>query len=297
VLAEDAFENEAVTRIQVAALHGSRSVRRVTVVNAGEWWKLNVGSWNLNGERPTSGMRGTVVLWFVLAMLRSVFATEPELPELPETCLQAIAVCADSWNTSDATLQRFERPSGDNWIAVGEGWAVRLGGNGLAWGRGLHAVPAGGTGKREGDQKSPVGIFQLGPAFGYAPSPPDRTGLAWQVSTDRDFFVDDPASPDYNRWVRLEPGTPRRWRSAESMRRDDALYEFGIVVHHNMEPVVPGDGSAIFLHVWRGPASITSGCTAMAKDDLLKLITWLDPFKEPLLVQAPKLELARIKLR
>jgi L,D-peptidoglycan transpeptidase YkuD (ErfK/YbiS/YcfS/YnhG family) len=32
--------------------------------------------------------------------------------------------------------------------------------------------------------------------------------------------------------------------------------------------VVPGRGSAIFLHVWRKPRHPTAGCIAFARDDL-----------------------------
>jgi D-alanyl-D-alanine dipeptidase len=74
------------------------------------------------------------------------------------------------------------------------------------------------------------------------------------------------------------------------MRRADNLYRWGIVVDHNTPPV-PGAGSCIFLHVWRGPESATNGCTAMAEHDLQSLITWLDPQANPVLVQLPVEEL------
>ena len=36
------------------------------------------------------------------------------------------------------------------------------------------------------------------------------------------------------------------------------------VLEHNTDPVVPGMGSAIFLHVWSAPGQSTSGCVAAA---------------------------------
>ena len=62
---------------------------------------------------------------------------------------------------------------------------------------------------------------------------------------------------------------------------------FGLVIQHNVAPVVKGKGSAIFLHVWRAPGVPTEGCTAMAKNDLLTLIRWLKPAKFPHLIQVP----------
>ena len=85
------------------------------------------------------------------------------------------------------------------------------------------------------------------------------------------------------------PGTDpgARWESAERMRRDDDLYALGMVVAHNPAPAAAGRGSAIFLHVWRGPGSPTSGCTSISRADLLQVLTWLRPDARPLLVQAP----------
>jgi L,D-peptidoglycan transpeptidase YkuD (ErfK/YbiS/YcfS/YnhG family) len=87
----------------------------------------------------------------------------------------------------------------------------------------------------------------------------------------------------------------QRWRSAEKMLRPDGLYQLGIVVHDNMDPIVKGRGSAIFLHIWRNASTSTVGCTAMAKNNLLNLIKWLDPAKQPLLIQAPAAELPKLR--
>jgi L,D-peptidoglycan transpeptidase YkuD (ErfK/YbiS/YcfS/YnhG family) len=78
------------------------------------------------------------------------------------------------------------------------------------------------------------------------------------------------------------------------MKRRDHLYELGLVVKHNMEPAIAGKGSAIFLHVWRSPGAPTLGCTAMNKQELIRLLTWLDPAKQPLFIQAPEGELERL---
>lgn len=197
-------------------------------------------------------------------------------------------VSAARRDDSSALLQRWARiDPGAPWQTTGPAWPVRLGRNGLAWGLGLHAIPPDAPTKREGDGKSPVGVFQLGPAFGPGPDGPPGLRFPWRQATGRDFFVDDPDSADYNQWIRLEPGGTGPWKSAERMRRDDPLYEFGMVVRHNMAVVRPGAGSAIFLHIWRSPESATLGCTAMARNDLLTLLGWLDPARAPLLVQAP----------
>ena len=86
------------------------------------------------------------------------------------------------------------------------------------------------------------------------------------------------------------------WRSAETLRRPDGIYEAVIVVAHNRGPVAPGRGSAIFMHRWYGPGVATIGCTAMAKGDLMTLLRWLDASRHPVLVQAPRELLPQLRL-
>jgi len=65
-----------------------------------------------------------------------------------------------------------------------------------------------------------------------------------------------------------------------------------------MSPAVPGNGSCIFLHIWRGPGQGTAGCTAMPEEILLDTIHWLNS-KAPnaVLVQLPDSEYQRLKAK
>jgi L,D-peptidoglycan transpeptidase YkuD (ErfK/YbiS/YcfS/YnhG family) len=206
-------------------------------------------------------------------------------------------VTTESWRSSAGNLQRYQS-IGEKWRSIGKPIPVSVGRNGLAWGRGIYRNAEGARAKQEGDGCAPAGIFRLGPAFGYAPRPPAGCELIYRPITERDYFVDAPAANGYNRWVTIPARKPNRpeklWPSFERMKRPDQLYEFGIVVQQNDRPVMKGRGSAIFLHVWRNAGVPTVGCTAMARDDLLALLRWLDPNQEPLLVQAPAKELKRI---
>lgn len=130
--------------------------------------------------------------------------------------------------------------------------------------------------KREGDGRTPSGTFPLGTVFGYAPSFPTR--MPYRQAGADDLWVDDSAAPDYNRWVTR--GTTQA-ASFERMRRDDDLYKLGIVVEYNTHPVIKDRGSAIFFHLWRGKGIATAGCIALAEEDLLKIVRWLDPAARP----------------
>ena len=61
------------------------------------------------------------------------------------------------------------------------------------------------------------------------------------------------------------------------MRRDDALYEFGLVLEYNRDPVVPGAGSAIFVHVRDDRGDGTAGCLALPREEMVTLLRLLRP--------------------
>ena len=142
--------------------------------------------------------------------------------------------------------------------------------------------------KREGDGKTPSGIFPLGIAFGYDPSV--ATKMPYRQATEDDFWVDDVNSEDYNQWVKGETSAASR----EKMKRDDDQYKYGVVIEYNTNPIVKGNGSAIFLHVWKSGES-TSGCVAMSEEMVLKILGWLDPDKKPLIVMGTESELGAMK--
>ncbi len=132
--------------------------------------------------------------------------------------------------------------------------------------------------KREGDGRTPSGVFVLSGAFGRAETVP--TKLPYRRATEYDFWVDDPKSAQYNRWVTGPPAAD----SYERLLRDDDLYKYAVIIEYNTDPVVPGKGSAIFLHLWRGPDQPTAGCVAVAENDLVRLLEWLAPARHPVIV-------------
>ena len=138
--------------------------------------------------------------------------------------------------------------------------------------------------KREGDGRSPSGRFPAGFAFGYAPSAGVATRLPYRQVTGDHFWNTDPASPYYNTWRAGRPGGS----SYERMRRRDQQYKLGLVIRYNMDPVVPGHGSAIFLHIWRGPGKGTAGCIAVSETNMKQILGWLDPRFGPMIVMGTR---------
>jgi L,D-peptidoglycan transpeptidase YkuD (ErfK/YbiS/YcfS/YnhG family) len=133
--------------------------------------------------------------------------------------------------------------------------------------------------KREGDGKTPSGIFSLRRTFGYDKT--ITTKMPYRQATEEDLWVDDPNAPDYNRWVKKgETGAA----SYEKMKREDVQYKYGIVIEYNTGPVIKRHGSAIFFHVWKRKDSPTAGCVAVSEEDIVKILEWLDPNAFPLIV-------------
>lgn len=108
-----------------------------------------------------------------------------------------------------------------------------------------------------------------------------RAAPPYTKTDGSDFWVDDPASPDYNRWIRSETGPKAEWASFERLRQP--LYRYAVVIGYNEQPVVPGKGSAIFLHLWRGADQPTAGCVALSESALLKLLARLDAARKPVI--------------
>jgi L,D-peptidoglycan transpeptidase YkuD (ErfK/YbiS/YcfS/YnhG family) len=212
---------------------------------------------------------------------------------------QMIVVTTPGWNAVEGTLRRYERGTPhETWRPVGEPIAIVVGQNGMGWGIGVVATDestvrlASDPVKKEGDGRSPAGIFALGTAFGDAPQPLPGLKTPYLQLTPSIECVDDSGSKYYNRVVDRSTVVPD-WNSSEHMRSVGEAYRWGIVVGHNggdmsdSAPPVRGSGSCVFLHIWGGPTRGTAGCTAMSQNELTTLLTWIDPTHKPLLVQLP----------
>src|SRR5262249_57356332 len=125
--------------------------------------------------------------------------------------------------------------------------------------------------------------------FGYAQQPPAGVKLDYVPLSHSIECVDDPASHYYNKIEDRASVTPD-WNRSEHMRRSDELYRWGVVVDHNADPPKAGGGSCIFMHIWRGAGQGTVGCTAMPQTRIEALLAWVDPARQPLLIQMPRRE-------
>src|SRR5207248_7542861 len=99
-----------------------------------------------------------------------------------------------------------------------------------------------------------------------------------------DWWDEDSASPAYNTFQHVPCGRapPFRSSTSEAMWRATRAYQRLAVIAYNTDPIVPGRGSGIFVHVETGGP--TNGCVSLPADRLTALLRWLDPGKAPQIV-------------
>ena len=122
--------------------------------------------------------------------------------------------------------------------------------------------------KRESDGTTPVGCFALRRVL-YRNDRVARPDTVLPVAPidPLDVWCDDPEDARYNQLVRQPYDA-----SFELMWRDDHIYDIVVVLGFNDDPVVPGRGSAIFLHVARPDFGPTQGCVAVSEPNLRQIL-------------------------
>ncbi|AXI32278.1 hypothetical protein CIB87_25905 [Priestia megaterium] len=231
--------------------------QKLSVVSkSGSWYKINY-----------NGRTGYVSSDYVQASATASPKLVVDSFKTLGNAQQVILVTADNYDTKSAKIQTFEKVDGK--------WKQVLTANGVLGQKGFALS------KKEGDMESPTGKYTIGTAFGRYANP--GTKLPYRKITSNDVWVDDSKSSLYNTWQQ-KPANGR-WASAENM--DIPAYDYGFVINYN-ESRTPGKGSAIFFHVG---TNYTAGCTATSKEQVVSILKWLNPEKNPVIIQSPVNEL------
>lgn len=237
---------------------------------------LGLCTYPLNRTLYIGSMKKRLTIYGLLFLLARCSPPGPP-PRFSTSGNQVVQVLALHADSVQARMLLWERAdSMTAWMCV-DSFPVTLGRNGLAPGNDMPGR------KIEGDGNSPAGVFRLSCVFSYHQL--DDLRMPFERVDSNDLCVDDVQSVHYNQLVDKDTVAIQDYQSFERMQRPDAQYEYGVWVDYNSTPVVSGNGSCIFLHIWKEPGAATSGCTAMSKESMLRLIYWLDEKKKPVLVQ------------
>jgi L,D-peptidoglycan transpeptidase YkuD (ErfK/YbiS/YcfS/YnhG family) len=183
---------------------------------------------------------------------------------VPAEALQAVVVTGKEPDSNRATAVLYEREPGEGWRPVAGPW------------HGHNALKGWTDDHRQGDLRSPVGVFGLTDAGGRLPDPgtklPYDRGPAFSISGRG--FEGEPLAGSFDHVVAVNynrrPGTtPLDWT----------------------RPLGAGKGGGIWIHVDHGGP--TQGCVSLPRGRMKELLRWLDPAERPVVVMGDAAALAR----
>lgn len=146
----------------------------------------------------------------------------------------------------------------------------------------------------EFDEKTPLGLYDLGVAFGMHDL--DIKYPYFKVQ-DNDYWVDDYKSSHYNYMVRIGEDISnfgyhyiiredeKDFDSAEHLKDYEMQYEYAVFIEYNSSGQINNGignnkGSAIFLHCF-GLKGYTGGCVAVSRENMEFIMNFLDRDKHP----------------
>ncbi len=132
-----------------------------------------------------------------------------------------------------------------------------------------------GLGKtREGDSKTPIGLFHFTQAFGIKKDPGCAFGDYLKVDGSH-YWVGDSKSDRYNQMVTTREYKQFNRHDSEHIIDYVPQYNYAMNISYN-ENGTPKKGSAIFLHC-KGSKPYTGGCVSIGEEDMKFIIQNVKP--------------------
>lgn len=133
-----------------------------------------------------------------------------------------------------------------------------------------------GVGKtKEGDAKTPVGVFSFNYAFGIAADP--GCAIPYTVANDDTYWSGDVRDGmQYNKPVSIKDYPDLDTENSEHIVDYTRHYQYCLNISYNDE-CVPGDGSAIFLHCLGPYRPYTGGCVAIPENQMIFVMRHVKP--------------------
>ncbi|QKW05297.1 L,D-transpeptidase family protein [Streptomyces sp. NA04227] len=178
---------------------------------------------------------------------------------IPAGSRQVVAVYGKGHNSPDATVVLFTK-QGEGWRRAAS-WPAHNGKKGWT------------EHHREGDRRSPVGVFTLTDAGGVLPDPGARLPYTSSASFQ---------APHY--WAKTH------WHDFDYVIAIDYNRVKGTAPNDPVRPEGRSKGGSIWLHMDHG--SGTSACVSLSKSAMRHLLRTLDPAQRPVVVMGDRAALA-----
>ena len=121
--------------------------------------------------------------------------------------------------------------------------------------------------KIEGDNCTPAGIYSLGPLYFRSDRIKNLKANFNPIKIEKNMYWSDyPKSKYYNKLIRFKD------ISYERLYKINHTYDIVLIINYNINPIIKGKGSAIFLHLAKRDFSPTAGCIAMNKSCLFEIL-------------------------
>ena len=122
--------------------------------------------------------------------------------------------------------------------------------------------------KKEGDETTPKGLFDLGNIYYRADRVPKPDSKVKKIVIKKNMgWCDDSKSKYYNKIIKINKNLNIGY---EKLFRKDSKYDYLILIKYNYKKIKKNKGSAIFLHLTKNYLP-TKGCIALQKKDFLIL--------------------------
>lgn len=124
------------------------------------------------------------------------------------------------------------------------------------------------------EDKTPTGVFKIEYAMGTKENP--GTGIEYNQFTTQSYWITDPSSINYNRWMETEDN--KDWETSQWLYEYIFSYPYAVVFDYNRTNTDHNLGCAKFLHVSNEP---TAGGVGVSEDEIREILYWLNINKKP----------------
>ena len=186
-------------------------------------------------------------------------------------CSQVLLVTNSTKASSSAVVNCYEKSDG-HWKNIRSNMSSLIGGNGMQYD----------SLRKQSTNTTPAGIYNVLYMFGWGGNP--GVNYIFKVPNDNSYWNLNDGSPTYNRWVEGNPGG-----DCEHLKYYKT-YKYSIVTDYNYGQQ-RGKGGAIFIHLSSGRS--TAGCVSLSEDNLLYIMRWLNPSKNPKILICPEKDLSK----